>query len=69
MQPSLERGESGDRSLIVATDWLAKRMYDLGYLQRLDQEALAPALENLNPEIKPASTDPDHEFSIPWQVG
>jgi spermidine/putrescine transport system substrate-binding protein len=69
MQPSLERGESGDRSLIVATDWLAKRMYDLGYLQRLDQEALAPALENLNPEIKPASTDPDHEFSIPWQGG
>jgi spermidine/putrescine transport system substrate-binding protein len=69
MQPSLERGESGDRSLIVATDWLAKRMYDLGYLQRLDQEALAPALENLNPEIKPASTDPEHEFSIPWQGG
>ena len=67
MQPFLERGESGGRSLIVATDWLAKRMYDLGYLQRLDQEALAPALENLNPEIKPPSTDPEHEFSIPWQ--
>jgi spermidine/putrescine transport system substrate-binding protein len=69
MQPLLERGESGDRSLMVATDWLAKRMYDLGYLQKLDHEALAPALDSLNPEIKPASTDPNHDFSIPWEGG
>jgi spermidine/putrescine transport system substrate-binding protein len=69
MQPQLERGESGDRSLMVATDWLAKKMYDLGYIQRLDLDALAPALDNLSPEIKPPSTDPDHEFSIPWQGG
>lgn len=69
VQPQLERGESGDRSLMVATDWLAKKMYDLGYLQRLDTEALAPALDNLNPAIKAPVTDPQHEFSIPWQGG
>ncbi len=69
MRPLLEQGESGGRSLMVAGDWLAKRMYDMGYLQRLDQEALAPALANLSPEVTPPSTDPNWEFSIPWQGG
>lgn len=69
MQPQLAQGESGGRDLIVATDWLAKRMYDLGYLQKLDQEALAPALQSINPALKPPSTDPAREFSIPWQSG
>jgi spermidine/putrescine transport system substrate-binding protein len=69
MRPLLQQGESGGRSLMVAGDWLAKRMYDMGYLQRLDQDALAPALENLSPEVTPPSTDPNWEFSIPWQGG
>jgi spermidine/putrescine transport system substrate-binding protein len=69
MQPLLQRGDSGGRSLMVATDWLAKKMYDLGYIQKLDQQALAPALANLNPELKPPSTDPNRDFSIPWQSG
>jgi spermidine/putrescine transport system substrate-binding protein len=69
LQPQLDRGESGGRSLMVAGDWLAKQMYDLGYIQRLDKEALAPALENLSPEIKAPSSDPDWDFSFPWQGG
>lgn len=69
MQPLLERGESGDRSLMVASDWLAKKMYDLGYIQRLDQEALEPAFSHLSPAVKPPSSDPDWNFSIPWQGG
>ncbi len=69
MRPQLEQGESGGRSLMVAGDWLAKKMYDLGYLQRIDKEALAPAFENLSPEVKPPSTDPNWDYTIPWQGG
>jgi spermidine/putrescine transport system substrate-binding protein len=69
MRPLLEQGESGGRSLMVVGDWLAKRMYDLGYIQRLDKEALAPAFANLNPEIKAPSNDPNWDYSIPWQGG
>jgi spermidine/putrescine transport system substrate-binding protein len=69
MQPILAQGKSGGRSLMVATDWLAKKMYDLGYIQKLDKKALAPALKNLNPNIKAPSTDPNWDFSIPWQGG
>ena len=38
MQPLLAKGESGGRSLMVATDWLAKKEYDLGYIQKLDKD-------------------------------
>ncbi|HKH41673.1 MAG TPA: spermidine/putrescine ABC transporter substrate-binding protein, partial [Solirubrobacterales bacterium] len=69
MQPLLAEGESGGRSLMVATDWLAKKMYDLGYIQRLDKEALAPAFNHLSPAAKPPSSDPNWDFSIPWQGG
>jgi len=69
MQPLLARGESGGRSLMVATDWLAKKMYDLGYIQRLDKQALAPAFSHLDPDIKAPSSDPNWTFSLPWQGG
>ena len=69
MQPLLAQGESGGRSLMVATDWLAKKMYDLGYIQKLDKEALAPAFKHLNPDVKAPSSDPNWDFSIPWQGG
>jgi spermidine/putrescine transport system substrate-binding protein len=68
MQPLLDKGESGGRSLMVANDVLARRMYQLGYLQRLDKEALAPAFKNLNP-IASQGSDAAHEYSIPWQGG
>jgi spermidine/putrescine transport system substrate-binding protein len=69
MQPLLANGSSGGRSLMVATDWLAKKMYDLGYIQKLDKEALAPAFEHMSPAAKPPSSDPNWDFSIPWQGG
>ena len=68
MQPVLSKGESGGRSLMVANDVLARRMYELGYLQRLDHEALAPAFKHLNP-IASEGSDAAHDYSIPWQGG
>ena len=68
MQPLLDKGESGGRSLMVANDVLARRMYELGYLQRLDKEALGPAFKHLNP-IASEGSDAAHDYSIPWQGG
>lgn len=68
VQPLLATGESGGRSLMVASDWLAKKMYDLGYIQKLDKEALAPALSHLNP-VASQGLDSPHDYSIPWQGG
>ena len=69
MQPQLSEGESGGRDIFVVTDWMAKKMYDLGYLQKLDKEALAPAFENLVPALESPTFDPEREYTLPWQSG
>jgi spermidine/putrescine transport system substrate-binding protein len=69
VQPQLDQGGSGGRDIMVVTDWLAKKMYDLGYLQNFDQEAVAPAMANLVPALQSPSFDPDREYSLPWQAG
>jgi spermidine/putrescine transport system substrate-binding protein len=70
LQPLLDEGESGGRDIIVVTDWMAARMYDLGYLQEINPDDISTALENLSPQFESeGSYDPEHKFSIPWQGG
>jgi spermidine/putrescine transport system substrate-binding protein len=69
VQPQLAKGESGGRSMFVMTDWMAKKMYDLGYLQNLDKSALPNVEKNLLPTLEHPSFDPNRDFSVPWQSG
>lgn len=69
LQPQLEQGESGGRSIFVVTDWMAKQMWDLGYLQEIDPDDLPTVFENLAPNLENPSFDPGRKFSIPWQSG
>jgi spermidine/putrescine transport system substrate-binding protein len=69
LQPQLEQGDSGGRSIFVVTDWMAKQMYDLGYLQEIDHNDLPTVFENLVPSLESPSFDPERKFSIPWQSG
>ena len=70
MQPLLDQGESGGRDIIVVTDWMAKRMYDLGYLEEINPDDIQTVLDNLAPQFESeGSYDPEHKFSIPWQGG
>ncbi len=68
MQPLLDKGESGGRSLMVANDPLAKRMYHLGYLQRLDQRGARSRAQAPEP-VASQGSDAAHDYSIPWQGG
>ena len=69
LKPLLDQGDSGGRSLFVVTDWMAKRMYDLGYLQEIDHSTVPTVFENILPQFEKSTTDPDRKFSIPWQGG
>ena len=69
VRPELEQGESGGRDMFVVTDWMANRMYELGYLQELDPETISTALDNLAPQFESNTFDPDRAYSIPWQGG
>jgi spermidine/putrescine transport system substrate-binding protein len=65
----LEGGDSGDRSLITVSDWLAARMDKLGYLQHFDYSRLPNVKKNLLPALRNPEADPRREFTVPWQSG
>lgn len=69
MQPLLAGGESGGRSMFVVTDWMAKRMNDLGYLQQIDYADVPNVDANLKENLRSPDFDPERSFSIPWQSG
>ena len=47
MQPLLQQGESGGRSIFVLADYQVNKMHGLGYLQNLDKSALPNVEKNL----------------------
>jgi spermidine/putrescine transport system substrate-binding protein len=69
LRPQLSQGDSGGRDIFVVTDYMAKKMYDLGYLQNLDTEALPNVEENLRADLQSPEFDPERSFSVPWQSG
>ena len=62
----LKRGQSIDRDIIVPTAWLAARLLDLGYLQKLDKSAI-PNMVNLEDTLASPAWDPNRDYSLPWQ--
>jgi spermidine/putrescine transport system substrate-binding protein len=69
VQPLLANGDSGGRSILTVTDWMSERMWDLGYLQKLDPNALKPVFNNLIPSLQDPAFDPGRTYSLPWQSG
>ncbi len=69
LQKTLANKDPAGRSIIVVTDWMAKRMYDLGYLQNFDKNAIPEVNKNLIPTLRHPAFDPERQFSAPWQSG
>jgi spermidine/putrescine transport system substrate-binding protein len=67
-QAQLAAGDSIGRDIVVLTDWMAARMVRLGYVQKLDKEAI-PNASNLQDALANPGWDPGREFSMPWQSG
>lgn len=69
VQQQLAQGDSGGRDIIVVTDWMAEKMYNLGYIQNLDKSKIKNVENNLIPSLRSPSFDPDRSYSVPWQSG
>ncbi|MCB0858250.1 MAG: spermidine/putrescine ABC transporter substrate-binding protein [Solirubrobacterales bacterium] len=69
MQPLLSNGDSGGRDIIVVTDWMAEKMWKLGYVQKLDKSKIPNVEKNLIPSLQNPAFDPNREYSVPWQSG
>jgi spermidine/putrescine transport system substrate-binding protein len=69
IRPQLARGSSGGRDLLTMSDWLAVRMYGLGYLERLNYDALPNVKKYMLPRVRHPKADPKRTFTVPWQLG
>lgn len=61
--------EPTGRDLFVPTDWMAARMIDLGWIQKLDKANLSNVEANLADNLRSPSWDPNRDYSVPWQSG
>jgi spermidine/putrescine transport system substrate-binding protein len=52
----------------VLTDWMASKLINLGWLEKLDK-ANIPNFDNLTSTLKAPTFDPNRDYSIPWQSG
>ncbi len=69
MQPLLQKGESGGRSIFVLADYQVVKMHKLGYLQEFDKSGLAEVEKNLVDSLRHPSFDPNRDWTVPWQSG
>ncbi len=67
-QAQLQRGQAIGRDLTVLTDWMAARMIRLGYVERLNKDAI-PNMENLVEALRSPGWDENRDYSLPWQSG
>jgi spermidine/putrescine transport system substrate-binding protein len=69
VSPQLQSCKSTGRDIIVMTDWMAARMIDLGWIQKLDHSKMPNVDQNLLPSLKSPAWDKNRDYSVPWQSG
>ncbi|WNM24137.1 spermidine/putrescine ABC transporter substrate-binding protein [Demequina capsici] len=57
------------RDLFVLTDWMAARMIDAGWIQKLDKANVPNLDKNLISSLQGVGWDPNRDYSAPWQSG
>lgn len=69
VSPQLKDCKSSDRDAFVVTDWMAARMIELGWIQKLDHANMPNVDANLIDFLKAPAWDPNRDYSVPWQSG
>jgi spermidine/putrescine transport system substrate-binding protein len=68
IQGQLKNGQDIGRDIIVFTDWMAARVINQGYVQKLDKSVI-PNAKNLLPDLQNVDFDKGREYSLTWQSG
>jgi spermidine/putrescine transport system substrate-binding protein len=69
VSPQLQACRSTGRDVFVVTDYMASRMIELGWIQKLDHDNLPNVDANLIDVLKSPDWDPNRDYSVPWQSG
>jgi spermidine/putrescine transport system substrate-binding protein len=60
---------SSKRDLFALTDWMAARMIQVGWIQKLDASKVPNLHANIIDSLKKPEWDPGRDYSAPWQSG
>jgi spermidine/putrescine transport system substrate-binding protein len=69
VSPQLQACKPPGRDVFVVTDWMAARMIDLGWIQKLDHANMPNVDANMIDFLKSPDWDPNRDYSVPWQSG
>jgi spermidine/putrescine transport system substrate-binding protein len=69
VSPQLQDCKSTGRDVFVVTDYMAARMIDLGWIQKLDHSKMPNVDANMIDFLKSPAWDPHRDYSVPWQSG
>jgi spermidine/putrescine transport system substrate-binding protein len=58
-----------ERDVMVLTDWMAARMIDLGWVQKLDTTKIPNVLDNIIAPLRDRPWDVSFDYHVPWQSG
>ncbi len=61
--------ESTGRDIFTLTDYMAARMINLGWIQKLDKSAMPNVEANLVENLRSPAWDEGRDYSVPWQSG
>jgi len=61
--------QSTGRDMFALTDYMAARMIELGWMQKLDKANLPNVEANLSESLRSPDWDPNRDYSVPWQSG
>jgi spermidine/putrescine transport system substrate-binding protein len=68
IQGQLKNGQDIGKDIVVFTDWMAGRVIEQGYVQKLDKTKI-PNAKNLLPSLQNVDFDPGRNYSMTWQSG
>ena len=68
IQPALSQGNTIAPDILAPTFWMAARLIQLGWVQKLDKASI-PNFANLRDDLKNPSWDNGNEYSLPYQTG
>jgi spermidine/putrescine transport system substrate-binding protein len=57
------------RDMFMLTDWMAARMIQMGWIQKLDKANVPNVDANLISSLRGVGWDPNRDYSAPWQSG
>jgi spermidine/putrescine transport system substrate-binding protein len=69
ISPELQACKPIGRDIVVLTDWMAARLIDLNWVQKLDHSKLPNVEANLIGFLKSPDWDPNRDYTVPWQSG